>query len=105
VSLGDASFNVGRTALAVLALTERPELLRVALEDRLHQPRRLPLVPASRALFEDLREAGVPVCVAGAGPSLLAFESDGVEVPELGPGWRVLRLQTAPGGAEVREVD
>lgn len=105
VPLSDASFNVGRAALAVLALTERPELLPEALEDRLHQRRRLPLVPGSRALFEDLRDAGVPVCVAGAGPSLLAFESEGAEVRDLGPGWRVLRLQPAARGADVREED
>lgn len=101
VSMGDAVFNVGRAALAVVALTSRPEVLTAALEDRLHQPRRLPLVPASRAMFEELRHQGLPVCVAGAGPSLLAFETDGLEVPELGPGWRTLRLQPASSGADV----
>jgi homoserine kinase len=103
VPLVDAAFNAGRTALAVLALTERPELLADALEDRLHQGRRLPLVPSARALFEELRAADIPVCVAGAGPSLLAFEGDGRLVPDLGPGWRTLRLQAASGGADVRE--
>ena len=103
VPLVDAAFNVGRAALAVLALTERPELLRSALDDRLHQARRLPLVPASRALFEDLREAGIPVCLAGAGPSLLAFESGDRPVPTLGPSWRILRLQVASPGADARD--
>jgi homoserine kinase len=103
VSLADAAFNLGRAALAVLALTERPALLPEALEDRLHQQRRLPLVPGARALFEELRAAGLPVCVAGAGPALLAFESDGLIVPDLGPGWRVLRLQPAAAGADVRD--
>jgi len=103
VSLADAAFNLGRAALMVLALTERPALLPEALEDRLHQRRRLPLVPGARALFEELRAAGLPVCVAGAGPSLLAFESDGLIVPDLGPGWRVLRLQPVGAGADVRD--
>ncbi len=103
VPLADAAFNAGRAALAVLALTERPALLPEALEDRLHQQRRLPLVPGARALFEELRAAGLPVCVAGAGPALLAFESDGLIVPDLGPGWRVLRLQPAAAGADVRD--
>jgi homoserine kinase len=101
VPLADASFNVSRAALAVLAFTTRPELLHHALEDRLHQGRRLPLAPASRAMFEDLRSRGVPVCVAGAGPSLLAFESDERSVPDLGPGWDTLRLQPAAAGADV----
>jgi homoserine kinase len=103
VPLVDAAFNVGRAALAVLALTQRPELLPSALEDRLHQARRLPLVPASRALFEDLREAGIPVCLAGAGPSLLAFETVDHPVPTLGPSWRILRLQVAARGADARD--
>jgi homoserine kinase len=100
VPLADAAFNAGRSALVVRALTERPELLGVALEDRLHQGRRLPLVPSARAVFEDLRDRGVPVCVAGAGPSLLAFETDAA-LPDLGPGWRVLRAGIVPGGARV----
>lgn len=105
VRLTDAAFNAGRTALAVLALTERPELLGEALEDRLHQNRRLPLVPGARAVFEELRAGGLPVCVAGAGPSLLAFESDDLAVPDLGPGWRVLRLQPAAGGADAQGIE
>ncbi len=105
VPLPDAAFNVGRVALAVVALTRRPDLLPEALEDRLHQPRRLPLVPATRAVFEDLREAGVPVCVAGAGPSLLAFEGEGAVVPDLGPGWRVLRAPVAGAASIVETVE
>jgi homoserine kinase len=104
VPLGDAAFNVGRAALAVVALTERPDLLAVAMEDRLHQNRRLPLVPASRALFEDLREADVPVCVSGAGPSLLAFESDDRPIPDLGPGWRSVRTGVTQAGATLVET-
>jgi homoserine kinase len=103
VPLADAAFNAGRTALAVLALTVRPDLLAEALDDRLHQARRLPLVPAARALFEDLREAGVPVCVAGAGPSLVAFERGSGLIPDLGPGWRVVRTAVSMEGATVME--
>lgn len=101
VPIGDAAFNAARVALAVVALTDRPALLMDALEDRLHQDRRLELVPASRALFHDLRDGGFPVCVAGAGPSLLVFEPDDRWVPELGPGWRVLRTGPASSGAAV----
>ena len=103
VPLSDAAYNIGRAALAVVALTDRPELLLEALEDRLHQARRLALAPASRALYQDLRDAGLPACVAGSGPSLLAFETDGARVPELGPGWRILRPNIATG-AELRKL-
>jgi homoserine kinase len=101
IPLADAAFNVSRSALAVLALTARPNLLGVALEDRLHQGRRLPLAPAARALFEDLRDGGIPVCLAGSGPSLLAFEQDGRSVWDLGPGWRVVRPELDRMGAMV----
>jgi homoserine kinase len=103
VPLADAAFNAGRAALAVVALTARPELLGEALEDRLHQEVRLRLVPEVAEAFARVRAAGVPVCVSGAGPSLLAFERDGEAVPDLGPGWRVLRVPPRRAGLEVEE--
>lgn len=103
VPLRDAAFNVGRAALAIVALTQRPERLVVALEDRLHQPRRLPLVPGARAMYQHLREAGVPVCLSGSGPTLLAFVGPGLPtVPNPGPGWRTLRPGVALEGASIR---
>lgn len=101
VPLADAAYTLSRTALAVLALTSRPDLLAEALDDRLHQPYRLPLAPAARALFQELREEGVPVCVAGSGPSLLVFETEGRPLRPLGPGWRVLRPPVDRAGAVV----
>jgi homoserine kinase len=103
VPIADAAFNLSRSVLAVVALTQRPQLLFDALEDRLHQPHRLPLVPAARALFQDVRDAGIPVCVAGSGPSLLAFEQDGRTLWDLGPGWQVLRPAVSSEGATLRE--
>jgi homoserine kinase len=103
VALADAAFNLSRSALAVVALTRSPELLGTALEDRLHQPHRLPLAPGARALFTEIRAAGIPVCVAGSGPTLVAFEGDGLGLWDLGPGWRVLRPGVAPEGATVTE--
>ncbi|HWF69388.1 MAG TPA: homoserine kinase, partial [Mycobacterium sp.] len=47
VSHDDARFNLSRTALLVVALTERPDLLMAATEDLLHQPQRAPTMPAS----------------------------------------------------------
>ena len=54
VALADAAFNLSRVALAVVALSERPDLLAVALEDRLHQPHRLAMAPAAARAFEEL---------------------------------------------------
>lgn len=106
VSRTDTVFNLSHAALVVAALTERPSLLSEALRDRLHQDARLAFVPSVRSVFHDLRAAGIPVCVSGAGPSLLAFEGgDGAPgVPGPGEGWRVLRLEIAQTGMEVREA-
>jgi homoserine kinase len=73
IPLGDAVFNVGRAALAVLALTKRPELLLAATDDRLHQPYRRPAHPDTAALVDVLRGHGVPAAVSGAGPTVLAL--------------------------------
>jgi len=104
VPRGDASFNLARTALAAVALTDRPELLAEALQDRLHQAARLALAPSARALFAELRAAGTPVCVAGSGPTLLAFLRADASPPDLGPGWRVLPTTPRPHGASISEL-
>jgi homoserine kinase len=77
VPLADAAFTGGRTALAVVALTERPDLLLPATDDRLHQPYRRSAYPESADLVDALRAAGVPAFVSGAGPTVLALTADG----------------------------
>ncbi|ANY05734.1 homoserine kinase [Pseudonocardia sp. HH130630-07] len=77
VPLADAAHTGSRCALAVLALTRRPDLLLAATEDRLHQPYRRPAYPASLRLVEALREHGVAAAVSGAGPTVLALTTDG----------------------------
>jgi homoserine kinase len=104
VPLEAATFNAGRAALLSLALTTSPQLLQEAVRDRLHQGYRLRLAPASDRLFRRLVMAGVPVCVAGSGPSLLAFEDQNATVPDPGPGWSVVRTRVEPRGAQLRAV-
>jgi homoserine kinase len=71
----DASFNVGRAGLLLGALaTGEYKLLRVAMQDRLHQPYRSHLIPG----FEDVIEAAYSsgaygACLSGSGPTVLAF--------------------------------
>ena len=81
VPLVDAAFTGSRTALAVLAFTQRPELLMPATEDRLHQGYRRPAYPRSADLVDALRAHGVPAAVSGAGPTVLAFTT-GAALPD-----------------------
>jgi homoserine kinase len=100
VSRTDAVFNAAHAALMVEALTRDPSLLGVALKDRLHQDARLALVPEVADVFDELRAGHVPVCVSGAGPSLLAFDLEGA-FPPAPPGWRALRPGVRSVGFEV----
>jgi homoserine kinase len=78
---GDASFNAGRSALLVHALTHDASLLLEATEDRLHQGYRASGMPATAALVRELRERGIAAVVSGAGPTVLALTESG-EMPE-----------------------
>lgn len=77
VSHADATFTAGRAALLVHALTNAPELLLAATEDRLHQPYRRQAYPATGLLVDALRAVGVPAAVSGAGPAVLALPAGG----------------------------
>ncbi len=75
VSFTDAQFTASRAALLVGAIVTGggAEVLRDAMSDRLHEPHRLRLMPESAAVHAELRSAGLPVALAGAGPSLLVI--------------------------------
>jgi homoserine kinase len=105
---GDAARNAGRAALLVAALTARPDALLEATEDRLHQDFRAPAMPATHELVGQLRAAGVPAVVSGAGPSVLAFltSDEGLDrldstVKETGIEWRISPLDIERQGASV----
>ena len=102
VPLVDAAFTGSRTALAVLAFTQRPELLLPATEDRLHQGYRRPAYPASADLVDALRERGVPAAISGAGPTVLALTGDGTLPADVAlDGFTALPLPVDAAGARV----
>jgi len=75
----DAVFNLQRVALLVQALHSREySLLREALRDRCHQPFRLVLVPGLEETLELEHPDLLGVCLAGAGPSILALAEKNV---------------------------
>ncbi|MCU1678146.1 MAG: homoserine kinase [Frankiales bacterium] len=100
---GDASFNAGRAALMVEALSRRTDLLFAASEDRLHQNYRAEAMPRSAALIESLRADGIAAVVSGAGPTVLALavEKDADALLDRAPrGWRAWRLTVDLDGAQ-----
>jgi len=75
VDLADAVFNASRVAGLVEILHSRQwPLLDQVLDDRLHQPYRLPLYPWVPDVIAAAREAGAyGAALAGAGPSVFAL--------------------------------
>ena len=73
VSFDDAQFTAARAALLVgaIATGAGSEILADAMNDRLHEPTRLAMMEETAAVHAEMREAGLPVAVAGSGPSLL----------------------------------
>ena len=112
VSFRDAQFTAARAALLVAAMSTGAgsEVLSDAMDDRLHEPYRLRLMPETAAVQDQLRSAGLPVALAGAGPSLLVV----VPRPEAATraeqirricrarnsGWRVFVSEWEPEGAK-----
>lgn len=80
----DAALNASRAALFTQAISQHPELLFAATEDRLHQNYRREGMPKSLALVDKLRAAGVAAVISGAGPSVLILHTlQGSELEEL----------------------
>ena len=71
----DATFNVGRSGLLLGALaTGEYHLLRVAMQDRLHQPYRSHLIPGLEDVIDAaLANGAYGACLSGSGPTVLAF--------------------------------
>ena len=98
----DAAFVAGRCALAVHALTTRPDLLLPATEDRLHQDYRESAWPDTMRMVRELRGNGVPATVSGAGPTVFALPAGGALPPGLDTfGFAVHALPVARTGATI----
>jgi homoserine kinase len=111
VEMKDAVFNIGRAVLVVEALQQGDlKLLEEVMDDRLHQPYRLPLIPGGVEAMQAARQAGAAAAISGAGPSVIAFTpGDPAPVGRAmmaafqlsGIKARAFSLQTSNRGAEV----
>ena len=82
VAFTDAVFNIGMNALVVQALIEGDlVLLGDVMQDRLHQPYRLKLIPGAEAAIRAARVNGAAAAaLSGAGPSVIAFGLEDMQV-------------------------
>jgi len=111
------TFNLQRIALLPVALGQSPpdpELIYLAMQDKLHQPYRQTLIPGLTEIVESMTPSTQPgllgVCLSGAGPTILALATANFnEIAEsiiakfrannIQCSWRLLEL--AEGGTQV----
>ena len=110
----DAVYNLSRSALMTAALFSGSlENLRVAVQDRLHQPYRQPFIPNMETVFRLSYELGsYGTYISGAGPTLISIVDDEgadnfekyavahLEEKNIS-GWRLEVLQADSAGAAV----
>jgi homoserine kinase len=114
VPLKDAVHNISRAVLVAEALrTGDLELLGRAMDDALHQPYRLPLIPGAQEAMQAAKQAGAAaVALSGAGPGLVAFSSNrdpGIGAAmarafeSAGLGARIFELEISEQGAQIED--
>lgn len=99
----DAVFNASHALMLLKALeTGDMVLLRHALQDRLHQRQRLPLIADGERVWRLAEDAGACVYLSGAGPTLMCLHQEkGLRdalrdvIP---PGWQLIALQPDNAG-------
>ena len=81
VALPEAIFNLSRSALLVNALQNSDwEVLAEAMEDRLHQPYRIPFIPGIEDMFSQIKKTGLAgAALSGSGPSVVSLTKMGSE--------------------------
>ncbi len=111
----DAIFNLSRAVLVIKAFeTGDLALLGEVMEDALHQPYRLPLIPGAQDAMQAAKQAGASaVALAGAGPSLIAFSGQPADAhiglamqeafAQAGLSSRIFSLNISQSGASVIE--
>ncbi|KAH7149246.1 GHMP kinase [Dactylonectria estremocensis] len=82
----DVTFNLQRIALLPVALGQSPpdpELIHLAMQDKIHQPYRQVLIPGLTEIVESMSPKTEPgflgVCLSGAGPTILALATHNFE--------------------------
>lgn len=79
-------FNMQRIALLPVALGQSPpdpELIHLAMQDKVHQPYRKTLIPGLTEIVDSMSPSTDPgflgVCLSGAGPTILALATHNFE--------------------------
>ena len=100
----DAVANVGAVGLLIAGLAKHEDFVASAMDDYLHQPYRMDLLPFARPLLAELREAGAAgSCWSGAGSTMLALVTNETADDVVNAATTFLEERGVPG--EVRLLD
>jgi len=98
----DAVHNAARCALLPTALaTGDMDLIRQVVDDRWHQPYRLPLIEGAAEVKAALEAEGLAVALSGAGPTLLAIGKQYASPQGIDASWKILHLTPDGAGATI----
>jgi len=116
VPIKNAIHNISRAVLVTEAFrTGDLSLLANSMNDRLHQPYRLKLIPGAASAMDAAKKAGAAgVALSGAGPGVIAFSSEAE--PAIGESMqrsfekaglkaRIFNLKVSSRGAEIQSTD
>lgn len=117
VELSNAVFNISRAALLIAAFashkTECSDCLWTAMDDSLHQPYRLALVPGMKDIFSQAKIFGARAAyLSGAGPTIIAISDNDSFKPKmrrylstLNNEWNIIELKCDLHGAVITNIN
>jgi len=106
VPFGDAVHNLNSMGLLIAGLADHRDFVPSAMEDHLHQPYRMGLLPYAEALLERLKEAGAAgSCWSGAGSSMLGLVLDEFALDARSAATRFLEDHHVAGTVLVLDAD
>ncbi len=90
ISVRDSVYSTSRAALLIGALaTGRYEFLSTALQDKIHTPYRLPLIPGAQEALKRAQEAGAyQAVISGSGSTLMAYAPVDADLETIGRAMR-----------------
>lgn len=109
----DAAFNVSHAVITYLALTQnQADILKIAMQDRLHQPYRKKLIRDFDLLEKKAYAHGaLGVCISGSGPTVLIITEQAKKddlsaamkkwLASCYPDWEMILLQPDSEGARI----
>jgi homoserine kinase len=87
IDMGSAVFNSSRVGLFIYSILQKKyDLLKIAMEDRIHQEYRMKLIPGMKEIFNSINFSDIlGIALSGSGPTIMALcKKDEVDYDKIG---------------------